>query len=184
MKLQSLAPMALVVAFLLASVGYSQTAPAPAAAVKIIRIKAGSNDPVKDSAGNIWEAESGFEGGDVVARDADLAIGNTKTPEVYRTEHYRMTSFTRALPNGKYTVKLHFAETYDEITDAGQRVFTVDVNGTEIKDLDIVKEAGGAKKALVKVVPVTITNGKLSITFTPKAQSTSINGIEIVPAAD
>ena len=49
---------------------------------------------------------------------------------MYRTEHYDMTSFSENVPNGKYTVKLHFAETYEDITGAGERVFSFNVGGT------------------------------------------------------
>ena len=49
-----------------------------------------------------------------------MPIANTKDPSLYRTEHYDMTSFSENVPNGKYTVKLHFAETYEGITGAGR----------------------------------------------------------------
>jgi len=181
MKSGYLALLGLLVALAVGMVVKADPAPATAAADKTIRIKAGSNEAVKDAQGNTWEAESGFEGGEVAAKDASLAIENTKIPEVYRAEHYSMTSFTRKLPNGKYTVKLHFAETYDEIKEAGQRVFSVNVNGTDIKDIDPFKDAGGANKALVKTVKVDVTDGKLTITFTANIQNPEINGIEIIP---
>ena len=44
----------------------------------IYRVKAGSTDPFTDSAGHVWQGEVGFDGGDVVARDAGTAIANTK----------------------------------------------------------------------------------------------------------
>ena len=42
--------------------------PAPVATAGIIRIKAGSSEPFKDSSGNVWQAEVGFSGGDTVER--------------------------------------------------------------------------------------------------------------------
>jgi enterochelin esterase-like enzyme len=87
-----------------------------ASAGKIIRIRAGSSESFKDSAGNVWEAERGFEGGQTIDRDPDLAIANTKDPGLYRSEHYSMDSFACNLPNGKYLVKLHFAETFEGIS--------------------------------------------------------------------
>jgi alcohol dehydrogenase (cytochrome c) len=100
---------------------------------------------------------------------------------VYKSEHYSMTSFSRPVPNGKYTVKLHFAETYEGITDKGQRVFSVNVQGQDIKDLDVFDKAGGALRAYVVTVPVEVTNGKLDITFTANIENPEINGIEIIP---
>jgi hypothetical protein len=76
---------------------------------------------------------------------------------------------------------LHFAETYREITQSGQRVFTIKVEDQEIRNLDIFKEAGGSAKALVKTVPVTVGDGKLDIAFTFGEQHPEINGIEIIP---
>jgi len=60
----------------------------------IVRIKAGVTAPHKDETGVVWQADTGFTGGDVVGRDDNLAIANTKTPSLYRTERYSMTSFT------------------------------------------------------------------------------------------
>ncbi|MBI1177826.1 hypothetical protein GC207_10360, partial [bacterium] len=96
----------------------SSAAAAPAA--KIIRIKAGQSVPVKDADGNVWQADQGFEGGQTIERP-DIAIANTKSPALYRAERYSMDSFSWPVPNGKYVVKLHFAETFEGITGPGQR---------------------------------------------------------------
>jgi hypothetical protein len=145
-----------------------------------IRIDAGSTKPFADADGNTWQPDSGFSGGGMVDR-GNIQIANTRNPAIYRTEHWGMNVFSMTLKNGRYNVILHFAETYPEITAAGQRVFTVKVEDQEIKDLDVFKEAGGAAKALVKTVPVTISDGKLDITFTFGEQNPEINGIEIIP---
>ena len=110
-------------------------------AAKSIRIKAGSSESVKDAEGNVWQAEKGFEGGQTIARPT-IQIANTKSPELYRAEHYSMNSFTWPVPNGKYLVKLHFAETYEGITGPGQRVLSFKVQGTEFKDFDPWVKAG------------------------------------------
>jgi hypothetical protein len=154
---------------------------AEAQGAKAIRVNAGANQPYTDPSGNVWLADTGFEGGDVADR-GDVAIANTSMLGVYRTEHYSMTSFSQAVPNGKYTVKLHFAETYDGITAKGERVFTVKVQDKELKDLDVFGETGGLNKALVKRFDVAVTGGKLSIVFTANVQNPEINGIEIIPA--
>jgi hypothetical protein len=147
----------------------------------VIRIRFGSTEPFKDSAGNTWEGERGIEGGSTIDRDPDLAIANTKDPGLYRSEHYSMDSFSCDVPNGKYVVKLYFAETFDGISGEGQRVFSFNVQGKDFKDFDVFKKAGGANKAYVETVPVEVTNGKLKITFTPNVENPEINGIEIAP---
>jgi hypothetical protein len=149
----------------------------------VIRIDAGASTAYTNSVGEVWLADQGFEGGDTSDRGSDLQITNATDQTIYRTEHYGMTSFSQALPNGKYTVKLHFAETYDGIGGPGERVFSVKVGEQEIKDLDVFAKTGGLNRAYVVTMDnVNITNGKLDITFTENIQSPEINGIEIIPA--
>ena len=155
-------------------------APAPAVTKSIVRIKAGASAPFTDSSGNVWLAEQGFEGGDVIEREG-IAIANTKDAGLYQSEHYGMSSFSLSVPNGKYIAKLHFAETFEGITEAGQRVFSFNVQGREFKDFDVYVKAGGSNKAYIETVPVEVTNGKFTITFTSNVENPQINAIELVP---
>jgi len=148
-----------------------------------VRIKAGLTTSFTDSEGNVWLPDQGFADGDTTDRPDDLQIANTKDPALYHTEHYGMTSFSYPVPNGKYTVKLHFAETFDGISGPGDRVFSFDVQGHPFNDFDVWVKAGGPNRAYVETVPVVVTNGKLDITFTPKVENPEINGIEILPAS-
>ena len=148
-----------------------------------VYIDAGSSMTYTDSVGNVWQADEGFSGGDSTERPADLQITNTADAEIFRTEHFGMSSFSCNLPDGKYTVKLLFAETYDEVTGPGQRVFSMNVGGKEIDDFDVFAKAGGGDTACVETVDVDVTNGQLVITFTAKTQNPEINGIEILPAS-
>jgi hypothetical protein len=153
-------------------------APAPTAT---IRIKAGVDAPWKDNEGNTWQPDTGlFADGETAARDDNLAIANTTDPAMFHTERYSMTSFSYKLPNGKYKVKLYFADTYEGITGAGQRVFTFNVQGHEVKNFDIFAKVGG-NKADVETFDTEVTDGKLSITFTPIVENPEINAIEIIP---
>jgi hypothetical protein len=149
-----------------------------------IRIKAGSDEEYTDHAGNVWKSDEGFEGGETIARPDDMKIENTKDPALYRSERYSMESFAQKLPNGKYKVKLHFAETYEGVYGDGDRVFSFDVEGKEFKDFDICKKAGGVQKAYIEKVPVDVTDGVLDIKFTPNIQNPAINAIEIVPVEE
>ena len=111
----------------------------------------------------------------------DLNIAGTDSPKIYETERYSMSAYKFTLPNGKYTVRLHFAETFEGITGDGQRVFSVSINDkTVLKDLDLYKEAGGPQKPLVKEFKnVAVTNKELVIGFTSNIENPEINGIEI-----
>ncbi len=160
--------------------GVAPAATTPAAPVaKVIRIKAGKSEPVKDAEGNVWLADQGFEGGQTIERP-DIQIANTKSPDLYRSERYSMDSFSFPVPNGKCVVKLHFAETYEGISGPGERVFSFNVQGREFKDFDVWVKAGGALKAYVETVPVEVTDGKIKMTFTPKVENPQICAIEII----
>ncbi|HEY4328984.1 MAG TPA: malectin domain-containing carbohydrate-binding protein [Phycisphaerae bacterium] len=157
-------------------------APTPAMAATI-RIKAGRTTPFKDSAGNTWMPDTGFADGETTDRDANLAIAKTKDPELFRSEHYSMTAFSYPVPNGKYTVNLYFAETYTEgVTMAGERVFSMNVEGKDIVGFDPTAKAGAVLTAYMETVQVTVADGKLDITFTASVQNPEINAIEIIPA--
>jgi hypothetical protein len=111
----------------------------------------------------------------------DVSIPGTDAPRVYQLERYSMPAYRFTVPNGKYTVRLHFAETYEGITEAGQRVFSVNINDNVVlPDFDVFKAAGGFQKPVVKEFKgITVTNEKLFIGFTPKVENPEINGIEI-----
>lgn len=160
----------------------TDAAPAPKPVLPTIRIKTGVATSLTDSSGNVWLADQGFADGDTIERP-DLAIENTKDPAIYRAERYSMTRFEQLLPNGKYVVKLHFAETFEGISGPEQRVFSFNVEGREFKDFDVWVKSGGFARAHVETIPVEITDGKLDITFTPNIENPEINGIEILPAS-
>jgi hypothetical protein len=162
-----------------------QTAPPPVEnfppAGSAVRIDAGAQASFTDAAGNLWLSDRGFDGGECAARENDLEIENTKNAAIYRTEHWGMSSFSQPLHNGKYVVKLHFAETFDGITGPGERVFSFNVEGREFKDFDVWVKAGGPRRAHVETVNVDIADGKLDLTFESDVDNPVINGIEIIP---
>jgi hypothetical protein len=92
-----------------------------------------------------------------------------------------MSAYEFNLPNGKYIVRLHFAECFTGITGPGERVYSFAVQGQKPeKDFDIFKEAGGMYKTIQREYKgVEVTDGKLRITFTPNIENPAINGIEI-----
>ena len=82
-----------------------------------------------------------------------------------------------------YTVRLYFAEPED--LKLGERVFSVGLQGADVlKDFDIVKEAGGARRSLVKEFKHVDVDDALHVTFTPvkdlRMVTAVISGIEVV----
>lgn len=144
-------------------------------------MKAGVDAPFTDTEGRVWLPDQGFDGGDVAERDPDTKIAGTTDSKLYLTEHYAMNSFSCKIPNGNYTVKLYFAETFEGITGPGQRVFSFNVQGQEFKDVDLWVKAGGPYRAYVVTVPVKVMNEALRIDFTTQVENPEINAIEIIP---
>jgi beta-galactosidase len=126
-------------------------------------------------------AKYGAIGGKVVVREALKTVAGTRAPEVYRTERYGMSGYRFDVPDGKYAVALHFCETYERLTQSGERVFSVKIQGKPVlADFDVLKEAGGPARPVVKEFKnIEVTDGRLSIEFVPKIQNPEINGIEV-----
>jgi hypothetical protein len=155
----------------------------------IIRANCGTFTPYTDKAGNEWLSDQdmedsrkwGAEGG-LISDRGELNIPDTNSPEIYYTERYSMDAYRFIVPNGKYTVRLHFAETYYGITGEGERVFSVSINGRKVlTDFDPYKEADGYEKPIVKeFTGVDVTGEEILIEFTPNIENPEINGIEIL----
>ncbi len=166
-----------------------KAAPAPAANLPTIRVKAGADADLTDSKGVVWKADTGFEGGSTIDRP-DLQVTGTDNPAIYRSEHYSMDSWSAKVPNGKYTLKLHFSEDYDGIAGPDDRVFDYTVKdgdaatGTVVKSekgFSPWKKAGAQYKAYVDTVPMTVTKGQITVVFTPNVENPQINAIEVLP---
>lgn len=153
----------------------------PIAVTPPIRVNCGVTEKTTDSEGNVWLPDEGYADGSPSQVD-DAQVANTADPEIFRTERYGMTSYRFGVPNGRYTVKLLFAEVYSGIAGPGDRVFSFNVQGHEFKNFDIWVKAGGPGKALTESVDVDVTNGVLEISFTPEVENPKVNGIEILPA--
>ncbi|KAH9779300.1 putative leucine-rich repeat receptor-like serine/threonine-protein kinase [Citrus sinensis] len=79
-----------------------------------------------------------------------------------------LTYYGFCLGNGNYTASLHFAEimfTNDKTYSSfGRRIFDVYIQGKLVlKDFNIEDEAGGIGKAIVRKIPVVVTNSTIEI---------------------
>jgi len=155
-----------------------------------LRVNCGDLNPYVDPDGLKWKADQifvglsdwGAIGGQVVTRDEDLVIEGTKAQRLYKTERWAASGYFFTLPNGDYTVRLHFAETFPDHKQEGKRIFTVKLNGkTVLKKFDVFKEAGGFAKPVVKQFKsIPVTGRSLEIDFVPVLQGPVINAIEIL----
>ena len=162
------------------------TAAAPATAAAAVpaatlRIDAGSGAGVT-TGGEAWAADHGFVGGETATRPK-MAIAGTTDEPLYQTVRYGLSGYRLSVPNGTYTVRLHFAEILPGVK-RGQRVFDVAVNGRPVGGIDVTRDAGGRKRALVKTVDgVVVKDGTLAIDFsnTGGGEPPIINAIEVLP---
>jgi hypothetical protein len=161
----------------------------PAPARPTIRIDAGAEVDLTDSRGVKWEADRGFDGGETVDRP-DLEVSGTSDPRLYQTERYSMDSYSFKVPNGRYLLKLHFSEDYEGNTEPEHRLFTYAVKDGDPKDGKVIKQvkdfspwkaSGAHSKAYIDNVPIDVTAGAISISFTHQVENPQINAIEIVP---
>lgn len=151
----------------------------PAVNQPAIRVEAGGTASVQTSAGT-FAADQGFVGGVTVDRGA-IAIDLTTDDRLYQTERFSMTGYAWNVANGRYQVKLHFAETWTGITAAGQRVFHVDLEGTRaLTSYDPFARAGGRNRAKVETLAVDVVDGRLDIGFTAVTQNPLVNAIELI----
>ena len=127
-----------------------------------------------------WVADTGYSGGTAKSTTAAMANATNAPDAVYQTRRYATTltySFAD-VPDGTYTIRLHFAELYSNA--AGQRRFNVAIEGqTQLTNFDIFQEAGGKNRAVVKTFENVAVSGGLQIQGVASADSAQFNGIEI-----
>ena len=150
----------------------------------VVRINCGAPEDLTDSKGNHWFADQlytgfnayGCEYGTFVSRGR-ITVKNTDFPEIFTTEAYGSQMFYQIpLPNGRYTVKIHFAETYAPNRENG-RTFYLQVGSESRKNLNPVHLGGGFQSAAVETWKhVEVKRGLLTI---KAGGDPAINGIEI-----
>lgn len=138
-----------------------------------------------DSKGSLWRYDMYYNTG-TVSKLTGINIASTTDDSIYLTERLDpeaapALSYRFAAANGNYTLRLHFAETSATLFAVGKRVFDIKVeNVVMIDNLDIFSEAGG-NTALIKSLPVTLSDGELNIDFVRQVNDPNIRGIELIP---
>jgi len=157
----------------------------------LYRVNCGAIEPCTDNSGRAWLADQEFAEGKkwgalngltVDRQPGGLQeIDDTDDDVIYLTERYSMQGYKFEVPNGRYLLRLHFAETYDGITGEGMRIFSVRAEGKAIlEDFDVYKAAEGRNKAVVKEFTIEVSDDWLEIGFVPNVQNPEVNGIEIL----
>jgi len=154
-------------------------APTPLPSQETWRIRAGGAD-AKDSAGNPWAKDQGFQDGDIAVTDRPITA--KRDADLYRTERWgKDFSYALPVPQGEYQVRLLFAETY--VKKPGERVFDILINGERVLgNFDLLKSAGAMDKGLEKTFKGIRpdADGKIKIRFTASVQNAKVCAIEVL----
>ena len=157
--------------------------------IRPIRIRAGWTSSWQDSAGQQWQADSYFLGGNALVRTTNPVRDNAMPLDaaMYGSERWGHFSYALPVPDGRYKLALKFCEGHygrrnTGVGGLGSRVFDVYCNGVALlRDFDIYKEAGGEGRPLERtfsgIRPT--AQGKIVLTFVPVRGMACINGIEI-----
>ena len=151
----------------------ASTPPAPTTT----RINVGGS-ALTDVSGIDWRADTGYAGGTLSSTAA--TIRDTSVQTVYRAARTGTFNYTFAVPNGKYTVILKFAELV--YTASGKRAFNAYVNGAAVLSNFDIYATAGPLTAIDRLFTANVTNGTLLLSFTPgNAAAPLLNGIEVIP---
>jgi len=141
----------------------------------IFAVNAGGRRYV-DKAGIVYQADTLFSGGK--KRVTKAAIEGTEDDILYQSERFGNFSYGIPVSNGNYMVTLKFAEIYWNA--AGKRVFDVKIEGKEVvSNLDLFAQVGKNRVYDVSI-PVSITDGILSINFYADVNKAKVSAILIV----
>jgi len=133
---------------------------------------------------NPFIADTDFAGGSTINHVNTINLSNVVNPApmtVYQTARVGSSTYTISgfNPGSIHTVRLHFAEL--TWTAAGQRVFNVSSNGTQVlTNFDIFAAAGAMNKAVIQQFTTTANGtGQITLIFTTVTDKALISGIEI-----
>ena len=176
-----------------------------------LNVMLGSPRYFEDRAANVaWIPEQeykpgswGFIGGTSYRRQtgfgtmlgSDIDIHGTDMNPIFQTQRVGIKSFKADVPNGEYSVYLHWAElesdkerealVYNlgadsEQTFAGNRSFGISINGTTVSDDFNVARDYGYARAVIKKFVITVKDGKgVSVDFHKKEGEPILNAISI-----
>src|SRR5206468_5847050 len=107
-------------------------------------------------------------------------VANTNDDSLFATNRIGSSfSFSKTVANGNYQLNLNFAE--PTATAAGQRKFNVFAEGTKIlSNFDIFSAAGGSKTAVAKTFNVTVTDGKIDLSFAGVVGNALVSSIALI----
>lgn len=155
---------------------------------KAIRVNAGGS-VYTDGSNNLWAADQpykvggwgywGYWGGK--ASKTSDPIANTVDDPLYQSERYGLKGYRFDLGNGRYQVKLLFAEI--SLTKAGRRVFDVYLEGARVLARYDIYAQVGHDVATSQSFTVDVKDWQLNLNFISLVGLPKVSAIEVVPLA-
>lgn len=157
------------------------------------RINSGGATPLTIN-GKTWEADNkyAFNNIEPYTNPRLHEIAGTDEDLLYLKEQSsnadkKPFSYEIPIDSGDYVVRLHFAEIYWAAPGTGinggvgSRIMNIALeNQLRLVNLDVTKEAGRGATALVKNLPVTVTDGKLNIDFAANVNRPMVVAVEVL----
>jgi predicted outer membrane repeat protein len=163
----------------------------------IAAINAGGEDPetslgvdyeIDDGEGYLTEAgDGGTTWSTEEAIDlamAALGVPAGSNPDLFQSARVDGTladpmEWDFSVANGRYAVRLGFAEIDPLIDDAGERTFDFQVEDLAVYDFDIVGEAGGQYRGIMRTFIVDVDDGNLDLNFWDDLDLPLVSTIEV-----
>ena len=145
-----------------------------------IKINVGGKSTQGFLADQLWNETTEYGYIDATASEypSTLQINGTDLDSIYRSNRYGLVSYRVRLPNGKYNVKLMFAEEYFSLSD--QRVFDIYVEGKLIENnFDIYARANQNTAYDIDVKDVEVNDEIMEINLCAEKNNPQLNGIVI-----
>lgn len=142
-----------------------------------------------DGQGKVWSADRvysaggyGYVGGNTYASNDPIA--GTLSDPLYQTERYGMESYKFDVPNGDYSITLHFAEIY--FSAVNRRKLSVTLEGMPIINLLDLYLAAGHDAAYsltfnTSNLGASIQDNRIDLAFSATMDMAKISAIEIQP---
>jgi hypothetical protein len=138
-----------------------------------------------DRDGIIWSPDNYFLSGRIIARFG--TVNGSADPAIYERERYGHFSYAIPVPPGRYSLRLHFAETFWGPKEqggggVGSRIFNVFCNGkTLLEGLDMFAEAGTHRQIVKEFHNLTPNaQGVLLLSFVPVVNYANVSAIEVL----
>ena len=151
----------------------------------VIRVNFGCDVDYTDASGVVWAADRMYtkenKSGALDGRPhhrTNLTVLGTDAPFIYDSERDKEGQFRADVPNGLYTVRMHFCETWEGAKKPNLRIFGIKIQGVKVVDKMDLATQGWLTPFVKEWKDVEVKDGKLVI------EPFSNNGMDQHPSVE